>query len=147
MEYAEKAVELSPNNAQLIANQAMILSYTGKPEASIALINKAIRLSPYYLPWYPAVSGLAYMHTGEYDKAVAAQHDAIATALEAVCDSIARGEAQATAQQVALLQFRLRALRPEIYRERVAVAAVAQDGDGGGGEGGRARLLLAEWTS
>ena len=83
----------------------------------------------------------------EFRSASEAQHDAIATALEAVCDSIARGEAQATAQQVALLQFRLRALRPEVYRERVAVAAVAQDGDGGGGEGGRARLLLAEWTS
>jgi len=77
VEYAEKAVELSPNNAQLIANLAHILSYSGKPEPAIALINKAMRLSPYYLPWYPAVIGTAYMQTGDYDKAIAAYHDAI----------------------------------------------------------------------
>ncbi len=36
-----------------------------------------MRLSPYYLPWYPAVIGAAHMQTEEYDKAAAAYQDAI----------------------------------------------------------------------
>lgn len=73
---------------------------------------------------------------------------ATATRLEAIVDAIAAGEVDATPAQVTLLQFRLRGLRPEVYRERSTVqvdqrTTITADG----GEAGRARLLLAEWTA
>jgi len=71
--------------------------------------------------------------------------DAVADRLERIADSIASGEVAASAAQVTLLQFRLRGLRPEVYRDRVQVdqrTTVAIDG----GDGSRARMLLAEWS-
>ena len=70
-----------------------------------------------------------------------------AARLESIVDAIAAGETDATPAQVTLLQFRLRGLRPETYRDRASVqvdqrTTLAADA----GEGGRARLLLAEWT-
>lgn len=82
----------------------------------------------------------------------AARHDATsaetATRLEGIVDAIATGEIDATPAQVTLLQFRLKGLRPEVYRDRASVqvdqrTTLAADA----GEGGRARLLLAEWTA
>ena len=69
----------------------------------------------------------------------------IAASLEAIVDEIARGEREATPVQVQLLQFRLKALKPETYRERSSVqvdqrTTIALDGDGA-----RAKMLLAEW--
>ena len=82
------------------------------------------------------------------DEAFRAAHAAAAlstaTRLERVVDAIATGEADATAQQVSMLQFRLRALRPEVYRERASLQ-IDQRTTLAIGEGGRARLLLAEW--
>lgn len=71
----------------------------------------------------------------------------IAANLEAIVDEIARGEREATPVQVQLLQFRLKALKPETYRERSSVqvdqrTTIAMDGDGA-----RARMLLAEWQA
>ena len=37
---------------------ALILLHSGRPEESIGLIKKAMRLSPVYPPWYLNVSGL-----------------------------------------------------------------------------------------
>lgn len=75
--------------------------------------------------------------------------DATAVRLEAIVDAIATGEVDATPAQVTLLQFRLKGLRPEVYRERsaIAIGTTAGGATGDGGEAGRARLLLAEWTT
>jgi hypothetical protein len=67
----------------------------------------------------------------------------LAHRLESIADEIATGEREATPTQAAMLQFRLRALRPDLYRERASVTLAAQGGTEG--SGGRARLLLAEW--
>ena len=85
------------------------------------------------------------------DPAFAERHAATmvetATRLETIVDAIATGEIDATPAQVTLLQFRLKGLRPEVYRDRASVQVdqrttlAAAEGDGG-----RARLLLAEWT-
>lgn len=71
----------------------------------------------------------------------------IATELEQIVDEIARGEREATPVQVQLLQFRLKALKPDTYRERSSVqvdqrTTIALDGDSA-----RARMLLAEWQA
>jgi hypothetical protein len=68
-----------------------------------------------------------------------------ASRLERVIDEIAAGDRDATPQQIAALQFRLRGLRPDVYRDRSTVQ-VDQTTRVEVGDGGRARLLLAEWS-
>jgi hypothetical protein len=70
---------------------------------------------------------------------------ATADRLERVADAIASGEAAATPAQVQMLQFRLRGLRPDTYRERASVQVDQRTTLGVEGDGSRARLLLAEW--
>jgi hypothetical protein len=68
--------------------------------------------------------------------------------LEAVLDATACGENDLTSPQAQLLKFRLQALRPDEYRDRVSVE---QSGPGGGpikiesGEAGRGMELLDRW--
>lgn len=65
--------------------------------------------------------------------------------LERIADEIAAGEREASAPQMQALQFRLRGLRPETYRERASVQVDAVTRVTADGDGGRARQLLAEW--
>lgn len=84
----------------------------------------------------------------EFREAMEARNDAVALALEEIADGIARGEVQATTPQVQMLQFRLKGLRPEVYRERTSVDLSARAaGPSGDGDAARARMLLAEWTA
>ena len=70
----------------------------------------------------------------------------VALRLETLVDAIATGETDATPAQVTLLQFRLKALRPDVYRERASVSVDQRTTlTAGIGEGGRARIMLAEW--
>ena len=68
--------------------------------------------------------------------------------LVAVLDATACGENDLTSPQAQLLKFRLQALRPDEYRDRVSVE---QSGPGGGpiqiesGEAGRGMELLDRW--
>jgi len=81
-----------------------------------------------------------------FKEALADTRDATALRLEQIADAIASGEQDASPAQVTLLQFRLRGLRPETYRDRASVQVdqrttiAAESGDGS-----KARLLLAEW--
>ena len=43
---------LNPNDADIIAEYADSLAYAGEPQKSIALLEKAMRLNPYYPDWY-----------------------------------------------------------------------------------------------
>lgn len=67
--------------------------------------------------------------------------------LERIADAIATGEMDGTPTQLQALQFRLRGLRPDVYRERSSVTVDATTRMAADGDGGRARLLLAEWTT
>ena len=70
--------------------------------------------------------------------------------LEAVLDATASGENDLTSPQAQLLKFRLQALRPDEYRDRVSVE---QSGPGGGpikvetGDAGRGLTLLDRWIA
>jgi adenylate cyclase len=48
----ERALSLSPNNADLLASYGWALSYMGKAEEAVELIKKAMRLNPVYPDWY-----------------------------------------------------------------------------------------------
>jgi adenylate cyclase len=70
--YHEKAVALEPSGADGTAMLAWALTYAGKPTEAAALLEKAMRLSPNYPPWYLSALGSAYRLAGRYDDAVAA---------------------------------------------------------------------------
>jgi TolB-like protein len=70
--YMEKAIDLGPNDSGSIATLAFILNYSGQPEKAILLLEKAMRLSPYYPDWYLGELGRAYLLTGQYDEAIEA---------------------------------------------------------------------------
>jgi HAMP domain-containing protein len=81
-------------------------------------------------------------------RAAAAQVNAeTADRLERIADAIATGELDGTPTQLQALQFRLRGLRPDVYRERSSVTVDATTRIAADGDGGRARLLLAEWSN
>ncbi len=65
-----KAYEMEPNSTATAAMLAAELNYAGNPEEAIVLFRKAMRLSPYYRPWYLDGLGLAYHLTGQADKAI-----------------------------------------------------------------------------
>ena len=67
--------------------------------------------------------------------------------LEVILDAIAAGEIESTPSQMQALQFRLRGLRPEVYRDRSSVTVDATTRTVIDGDGGRARLMLADWIA
>jgi len=69
--YGEKALALAPNLADLTATIGVTYLYSGRPDETIKLVRKAMRLSPYYPAWYLPVLGLAYRLTGQYEEAIA----------------------------------------------------------------------------
>jgi adenylate cyclase len=70
--YGEKAVALEPSHADATLQLARTLTYAGRPEETIELTKKAMRLSPYYPDMYLGVLGTAYRLMGDYDEAIAA---------------------------------------------------------------------------
>jgi adenylate cyclase len=70
--YGEKAVALEPSHADATLQLARTLTYAGRPEETIELTKKAMRLSPYYPDWYLGVLGTAYRLAGDYGEAIAA---------------------------------------------------------------------------
>ena len=82
----------------------------------------------------------------EFREAMAMTSAETALRLERTVDAIATGEIDASPTMLNAAQFRLRGLRPDVYRERASVQVDATTRSVGDGDGTRARLLLAEWT-
>jgi adenylate cyclase len=66
----EKAIALSPNDADQLVGLGYILNYTGRPEEAIGLVKKAMRLNPMYPVYYLWELGHAYFLTGRYEEAI-----------------------------------------------------------------------------
>ncbi|MFT5182794.1 MAG: adenylate cyclase [Alphaproteobacteria bacterium] len=64
--------EVEPGNADAYANLAAILHFSGEPEQVAALIEKAIRLNPFYPFYYILYIGQAYFMMQRYEDAIAA---------------------------------------------------------------------------
>jgi len=91
---------------------------------------------------------LRWMRTdADFRERLAQANAAIAAHLESIIDEIARGERQADSVQLNALTFRLKALRPEVYRERSSVTVDQRTTVALEGDAGRARMLLAEWSA
>jgi adenylate cyclase len=68
----EKAFELNPNSADLLADMADALAHVGRTQEAVAMIAQAKRLNPIHPDWYEWVLGIAAYHDGRYEEALAA---------------------------------------------------------------------------
>jgi adenylate cyclase len=66
----EMTIALSPNDADWIAGLGGILTWAGRPEETIGLVKKAMRLNPMYPTEYLWNLGHAYYLTGRYEEAI-----------------------------------------------------------------------------
>jgi len=67
---AERAVALNPNGADGYVTLGAILTFAGRPEEAIGVIEKAMRLNPRYRPIYLFQLSVAYRMAGRYDEAL-----------------------------------------------------------------------------
>jgi adenylate cyclase len=66
----KKAIALSPNDADGIAGLGGILTWSGRPEETIGLVKKAMRLNPMYQTEYLWNLGHAYYLMGRYQESI-----------------------------------------------------------------------------
>jgi adenylate cyclase len=71
IEYAH-AMTLNPNDSDIIADYADALVYAEQPARSVELLEKAMRLNPYYPDWYLWNLADAYDALGRYEDVLAA---------------------------------------------------------------------------
>jgi len=117
-EYAQ-ALALNPNDSDIIAEYADALSYVEQPERGLELMEKAMRLNPYYPDWYLWYLADIYDVMGRSEDVIAAvrrMHDpSEGQRLMAIhCVHLGRmEEAQAAAREVLRLhpRFRIREWR------------------------------------
>lgn len=69
---ARRWVEIEPGNADAYANLAGALQFSGEPEQVIPLIEKAMRLNPYYPFYYILYRGQAFLIMDRYEEALEA---------------------------------------------------------------------------
>jgi hypothetical protein len=67
-------VFLNPNDADILTEMADALVYRGRPREAIEMIEKAMRLNPFYPDWYLWVLGGAHYAARDYEKAIQAIH-------------------------------------------------------------------------
>ncbi len=68
----ERGVALGPNNADVTALLAFNLNWAGRPVEALAWIEKAMRFSPFYPPWFVNAKAHALRLLGRFDEAVKA---------------------------------------------------------------------------
>jgi TolB-like protein/class 3 adenylate cyclase len=66
----ERAIDLNPNDADILAEMSLSLSYSGQVERAIELMKRAMRLNPYFPDWYLWYLGNAYFTIGDYGETV-----------------------------------------------------------------------------
>src|SRR5262249_9919459 len=73
----EQAIALDPNNADSYGWQANVLTFAGRPEEALQVVEQAMRLNPRYPSHYLFNLGWAYHSTGRYAEAVATLKEAL----------------------------------------------------------------------
>lgn len=66
----ERALSLSPNNADLLASYGWALSYLGNAEEAVESIKKAMRLNPVYPDWYTQGLMIALYSDKRYEEVI-----------------------------------------------------------------------------
>ena len=70
MAAGERAVAVSPNNAEILAEFGMRLALMGQWERGIALIGEAIARNPVHPGWYHTAPALNFYRQGRYAEAL-----------------------------------------------------------------------------
>ncbi len=66
----ERAIDLNPNDADVMAEMANAVSCAGEPERAIQLLERAMRLNPYFPDWYLWHLGEVHFDIGNYDETI-----------------------------------------------------------------------------
>jgi adenylate cyclase len=66
----DRAIDLNPNDADILADMGDALTYSDQPQRAITLLKRAMRLNPLYPDWYLWHLGEAYFHVEDYDAAI-----------------------------------------------------------------------------
>ena len=69
-----RAVELNPNDADLLAEMGDAMTYCGQTSQAVDLLKRAMRLNPYYPDWYLWNLGEAHFYAGDYQEAIQTLH-------------------------------------------------------------------------
>ena len=70
LESYRRAIQLNPNDADILADMADALTYADEPQQAIQLLARAMRLNPLYPDWYLWHLGEAYFHVEDYEAAI-----------------------------------------------------------------------------
>lgn len=62
--HVDRALLLNPNDTDVLVHAGLCRAYLGDGESGLALSRKAMRLNPFYPPWYTAPAGLALFVLG-----------------------------------------------------------------------------------
>jgi tetratricopeptide (TPR) repeat protein len=65
-----EALKANPNDTNLLALSSDGYKFLGQPEEAIKRIKEAMRLNPYYPPWYLGFSGIAQYIAHDYEGAI-----------------------------------------------------------------------------
>lgn len=71
LEAFRKALDCNPNDAEVMTDYALCLSYAGRADEGVEHARKAMRLNPYHYEWYTSQLGKIYFDARHYDKAIA----------------------------------------------------------------------------
>jgi adenylate cyclase len=66
----ERAIQLNPNDADILADSGHCISSYGEPQRGIERLEHAMRLNPYYPDWYLWILGEIHFDLGNYQEAV-----------------------------------------------------------------------------
>ncbi len=76
--YVNKALDLNPSNANIMATSAVKLIMTGEKDKGLSLLEEALRLNPHVPSWYRSGFFITHYLNGDYEAALAeAKHISI----------------------------------------------------------------------
>jgi TolB-like protein len=81
--HIDRAIAINPNDANTLANAALVWSFFGDASMAVESAETAVRLDPHHPDWYSALLGLAYFVSRDYEAAISA----MAREPDAMCDT------------------------------------------------------------
>ena len=87
-EAGRRAIALAPNAADNYVLYAITLNFTGRGGEAVNLIEKAMRLCPFYADFYLGIIAQSYRSLGRYDEAIAADKERLARTPENVLSDL-----------------------------------------------------------
>lgn len=81
--HIDRAIAINPNDANTLANAALVWSFYGDASKAVETAETAVRLNPHHPDWYAALLGLAYFVSRDYAAAISA----MAREPDAMCDT------------------------------------------------------------